>query len=88
MFGLLRYDGVSERAQSVHPSGKPINASTNDGFRPPGFDPSLPSLAIRRTWRPRGGEFRLSSAFDESLLQSRAMGVDHNRAASVSVVPS
>jgi len=47
MLGLRRYDGVSEDAQSVHPMGKPMSASTKRGFktRPP-VEVGSPPVAI------------------------------------------
>ena len=29
----LRHHGIAQRLQAVHPTGKPIISSTNDGFR-------------------------------------------------------
>jgi hypothetical protein len=85
-----RDHSVAESAEpvgTVHPLGRPINASTKDGDRTALSAPSAPPVRVRRAWRPSIQLVGVESPGLAPSFQSRVVGVANIRTASVSVVP-
>src|SRR3972149_11248632 len=82
----LRHDRVAQGAYSTssHPSGKPMSARTNSGFRTAFGDPSLPADAVAGGWwkfTTSVGKSRPPSLlFGNGPFTSRVVGVAHDLA--------
>ena len=88
------YDGVAKGLESVHPTGKPISHSTNNGFsrncrgkvRSTGQD-SCPLIPLLGAWRPSSPFVRAFSLGLAPSFQSRVVGVAHASASRFRFLP-